>query len=358
MFQKTVLQKTVLQKTVLQKTIKPILFCSVMFAAVAAHATVIKIATLSPDGSAWMKQMRAGADAIEQRTAGRVSFKFYPGGVMGDDSAVLRKMRINQLQGGAITSGALEAIYPDSQVYNMPLLFKSFDEVDYVRTHMDKILEKGFEAKGFVTFGFAEGGLAYPMTKGSPINKPADLQSHKIWAPTADALSASTFASINITPIPLGLGDVLAGLQTNLIDTLACPPVPALVMQWHSQMTSVTDIPMTYVYAMMAIDKKVFDSLSPADQATVRVEMRKVFTELDQQNRKDNINAFDTLKRQGIAVISPSETDRKAWYELGDQAQKKLLDQNLVSKEIYKQMEDLLRSYRADKTPADKKTKK
>jgi len=179
-----------------------------------------------------------------------------------------------------------------------------------------------------------------------------------VWAPTADALSALTFASINVTPIPLGLGDVLAGLQTNLIDTLACPPVPAVVMQWHSQMTSVTDIPMIYVYAMMAIDKKVFNSLSAVDQAIVREEMRKVFAELDQQNRKDNISAFDTLKKQGISVISPSEADRKAWYELGDQAQKKLLAQNLVSKEIYKQMEDLLRSYRADKGASDKKVKK
>jgi TRAP-type C4-dicarboxylate transport system substrate-binding protein len=337
---------------------KVFLLISVMLVAISANAGVIKIATLSPDGSAWMKKMRAGGDAIEQRTAGRVKFKFYPGGVMGDDNAVLRKMRINQLQGGAITSGALEAIYPDSQVYNLPLIFKSFDEVDYVRTHMDKTLEKGFEAKGFVTFGFAEGGLAYAMTKGSPINKPADLQSHKVWAPNDDALSALTFASINITPIPLGLGDVLAGLQTNLIDTLACPPIPALVMQWHSQMTSVTDIPMTYVYAMMAIDKKVFDALSPADQAIVREEMRKVFVELDQQNRKDNISAFDTIKKQGITVISPSEADRKAWYELGDKAQHKLLDQNLVSKEIYKQMEELLRTYRADKTLDTKKTKK
>ena len=333
----------------LKKLNRIFVFAAFMLAALPSQATVIKIATLSPDGSAWMKQMRAGAEAVEKRTAGRVTFKFYPGGVMGDDSAVLRKMRINQLQGGAITSGALETIYPDSQIYNMPLLFKSFDEVDYVRSRLDATLEKGFESKGFVTFGFAEGGLAYPMTKGSPIHKPADLQSHKIWAPTSDALSALTFASINITPIPLGLGDVLAGLQTNLIDTLACPPVPAVVMQWHSQMTSVTDIPMTYVYAMMAIDKKVVNSLSAADQAVLREEMRKVFVELDKQNRKDNINAFDTLKKQGIKVVSPSEVDRKAWYELGETAQKKLLTQKLVSKEIYKQAEDLLRTYRSGK---------
>jgi len=264
-------------------------------------------------------------------------------------------MRIGQLQGGAITSGALEGIYPDSQIYNLPLLFKSFDEVDYVRATMDKTLEKGFEAKGFVTFGFAEGGLAYAMTKGEAIRKPADLLNHKVWAPNDDALSALTFASINVTPIPLGLGDVLAGLQTNLIDTIACPPVAALVMQWHSQMASVTDIPMSYVYAMMAIDKKVFDAIPAADQAIVREEMRKVFADLDQQNRKDDISAFATLGKQGIKLVTPSDEDRKAWYELGDKAQHKLLAQNLVSKEIYQQMEDLLKKFRASPALTSKK---
>jgi len=326
-----------------------------IFLPTVANATVFKIATLSPDGSAWMQKMRAGADAVEQRTGGRVKFKFYPGGVMGDDNAVMKKMRIGQLQGGAITSGALETIYPDSQLYNLPLVFKSFDEVDYVRARMDNQLADGFEQNGFVTFGFAEGGLAYPMSKSSPINKPADLQSHKVWAPSNDALSELTFASINVTPIPLGLADVLAGLQTNLIDTIACPPVPALVMQWHSQMTSITDIPMSYIYAMMAIDKKAFDALSVSDQLVVREEMKKVFIDLDQQNRKDNISAFQTLSKQGITVVSPSVEDRKAWYELGAKAQKQLLDKGLVSKAAYEKMEQYLKEFRSGKAVSTKK---
>jgi TRAP-type C4-dicarboxylate transport system substrate-binding protein len=326
-----------------------------MASAAASQAAVLKIATLSPDGSAWMKKMREGADQVEQKTSGRVKFKFYPGGVMGDDAAVLRKMRIGQLQGGAITSGALASVYPDSQVYNLPLLFKSFDEVDYVRHATDPTLEKGFEDRGFVTFGFAEGGLAYAMTKGEAIHKPTDLYHHKVWSPNDDNLSALTFAAMNVTPIPLGLGDVLAGLQTNLIDTITCPPIPALVMQWHSQMTSVTDVPMLYIYAMLAVDKKSFDAIPAADQAIVRDEMHKVFAELDQQNRKDNINAFETLGKQNIKVVSPNEQDRQAWYELGDKAQRQLIEQGIVSKEMYAKAADLLKAFRSGQGSAAKK---
>ena len=109
-----------------------ILALSLLLIDQSASAVTLKIATLSPDGSYWMQKMRAGSEEIEKQTGGRVSLKFYPGGVMGDDATVLRKMRLHQLQGAAVTSGALNNIYPDIQLYNQILLFQSEQEVDYV----------------------------------------------------------------------------------------------------------------------------------------------------------------------------------------------------------------------------------
>lgn len=312
----------------------------------ASAETVLKIATLSPDGSAWMQQMRSGADAIDKRTQGRVKFKFYPGGVMGDDAAVLRKIRIGQLHGGAVTGGAIENIYPDSQIYNLPLAFKSFDEVDHVRKHLDKTLREGLEQKGFVSFGFAEGGLAYPMTKGKPIEKPEDLKEHKVWAPPDDEMSEHAFEAFGITPIPLGLGDVLSGLQTNLVDTIASPPVPAIVMQWHTQVKTVTTVPLSYIYALMVIDQKMFNKITAADQAIVREEMGKAFDAIDKLNRKDNINAFDALAKQGITVIKPSAEYLKAWYDMAEKTQKYIVNNGDISSSLYERMEKLLHEFR------------
>ncbi|UCE90510.1 MAG: TRAP transporter substrate-binding protein DctP, partial [Pseudomonadota bacterium] len=109
--------------------------CLVVWLALAwpAHALVLKIATVSPDGAAWMTRMRAGAAEIAERTAGRVTFKFYPGGVMGNDQSVLRKIRVGQLHGGVVVGGSLAEVYSDTQIYSLPFLFQSLDEVDYVR---------------------------------------------------------------------------------------------------------------------------------------------------------------------------------------------------------------------------------
>ncbi len=101
--------------------------------AASLQAATIKIATVAPDGTAWMREMRAGADAVKKRTDGRVEIKYYPGGVMGDEPSVLRKIKIGQLQGGAFTGGELSAIVKDAQIYSLPFLFKNQEEVDKVR---------------------------------------------------------------------------------------------------------------------------------------------------------------------------------------------------------------------------------
>ena len=91
----------------------------------AAHAATLKIATLAPDGTSWMKVMRQAAADIKTETEGRVKIKYFPGGVQGSDKSVLRKMRIGQLQGGAVATGSLINISPASQLYNLPFTFRT-----------------------------------------------------------------------------------------------------------------------------------------------------------------------------------------------------------------------------------------
>jgi TRAP-type C4-dicarboxylate transport system substrate-binding protein len=97
-----------------------------------------------------MKEMKAGAEQIKQRTEGRVKLKFYPGGVMGNDKSVHRKIKIGQLQGGAFTPGGLAQVNPSIQALGLPMMFDTYAEVDYVRAKMDPIMRQEMEASGFV----------------------------------------------------------------------------------------------------------------------------------------------------------------------------------------------------------------
>ena len=118
-------------------------------------ATQIKIATVAPDGTAWMREMRATGDAIRKATDDRVELKFYPGGVMGDAATVLRKIKIGQLQGSAFTGGEASLITKDAEIYTIPFLFKSQEEVDQVRAKVDPLVKEAVRKTGFELFEIA-----------------------------------------------------------------------------------------------------------------------------------------------------------------------------------------------------------
>jgi TRAP-type C4-dicarboxylate transport system substrate-binding protein len=310
------------------------------------YARTFKIATLSPDGSFWIITMKAAASDIAAKTDERVKFRFYPGGVMGNDRAVLKKIRIGQLQGAALSSGALAAKAPDTQVYNIPLLFKSYAEVDFVRQQLDVEMEKAFSQAGFVNFGLAEGGFAYIMSK-QRIAAANDLKKNKVWVPSDDVASQSAVDSFGIAPIALSIGDVLTGLQTGLIDTVAASAIGAIALQWHTQVDYLLDLPIIYIYALLAIDEKAFSKISAEDQTIVNEVMREAFRKMDIQNRKGNQNAFSALEKQGIKTVSPDAEQLNQWKIKGKGAAENFAIQGKIDPAILARVRKLLAEYRA-----------
>jgi TRAP-type C4-dicarboxylate transport system substrate-binding protein len=312
-----------------------------------AQAVVLKIATLSPDGSSWMQKMREGAEKVATATEKRVQFKFYPGGVMGNDQAVLRKIRIGQLQGGAFTGGALADHYPDAQIYAMPLKFRSLEEVDYVRQKMDPVIQEGLEKSGFVTFGLADGGGFAYIISNQPVETIASLQPLKVWIPAHDKMIQEAMQGFGIDPISLPIADVRTGLQTGLIDTAATTPYGAIVLQWHTQVKYLTILPMVYIYGILAIDQKAFAKIAPEDQAVVRQIMAQSWREMDAMNREQNIAALKALKNQGIQFIDPRQDIKTDWYEVAASVHRKIVAAGHISQDMADMLDGHLNDYRS-----------
>ncbi len=294
----------------------------------------LKVATLSPDGTFWMKQMRVGAKEIKKRTEGRVKFKFYPGGVMGNDENVLRKIRIGQLHGGAVTIGTLAQSSPDITLYGLPYLFSSLDDAAEIRKITDPMLSREVEDNGFVNFGFAQGGFTYLMSN-EPIRNLDDLRQRRSWIPEKSDVGLSVYEYVGVSPIALPLSDVLTGLQTGLINTVVTSPIGALALQWHTHIKYVTDQPLNYIAAMLIIDKKVFNKINKADQNIVREVMSNVYKKIDQQNRLDNIAARKALKNQGVEFIKLSDAEKVEWEKIDDFVFKKMIHKYNYNKALY-----------------------
>jgi TRAP-type C4-dicarboxylate transport system substrate-binding protein len=314
-----------------------------MLGSLPVSALVLKVATISPDGTAWMQKMRDGADEIKKQTQGRVEIKFYPGGVMGSDENVLRKIRIGQLQGGAVTAGSLTNISKDINIYGLPFLFSSLEEVDHVRSQMDTVLKQQLESNGFVCFGLAEGGFSYMMSN-KPLRTVDDVRDRKVWLPAGNDVGEAVFSSANISPVSLPISDVLTAMQTGLIDTIITSPIGAIALQWHTRIKYAVDVPLIYYSALLVIDKKAFSKINTEDAAIVRSIMEVRFREIDRQNRQDNIAARKALQNQGIEFIKLTDASLKEWHAIGELAMKKLEKKNSFTPSIYDQ---LIRSLRA-----------
>lgn len=316
-----------------------------MLTAGPAHAVTFKIATLSPDGSAWMDLMRAGAREVAAQTDGRVNFKFYPGGVMGDDKSVLRKIRLGQLHGAVLTVGSLVQTYEDIQLYGLPLVFESYAEVDHVREQLDPVLLDGLKEQGYTAFGLAEVGFAYAMSK-EPVTSVAQVRRQKVWTPDGDPGSARALQSFDVSPIPLAISDVLSGLQTGLVNGVAVPPVAAIALQWHTQLDYLLDMPMLYVYGLLAVANRPFERLSAEDQATVHEVMADVVDQVNARARKDHSSAMQALFAQGVERREPSADEIAEWNTLADQANREMVEDGLISAELLDRMETLVEDYR------------
>jgi len=309
-------------------------------------AQTLKIATVVPDGTSWMKELRATGERVTERTGGRVKIKYYPGGVMGNYNAVLRKIQIGQLQGAAFSAGDLTSVYRDVEIYSLPFLFRSYEEVEYVRERMDEGMVAGLDAGGFVTLGISETGFAYLMSD-SPVSSVDEIKKKKVWVPDNDILGKTVFQTAGVAPVPLAIADVYTGLQTGLVDTFVGLPTGTIAFQWHTKAKYFMDEPLLYLIGLLVVQKKAFNKISPEDQAIVHEEFASTVTRLNAAARSDNDNAKDALKNQGIEFLQPDPAQLLLWRDIATQAVAKLRADGVYSDENLDRVQSLVEEYRA-----------
>lgn len=312
----------------------------------AAGPTVVKMGTLVPDGSAWfviLKQM-----GEKWKTAG-VDLRLYPGGVLGDEKDVIRKMRIGQVQGGVMTVVGLAEIDKSVMALAMPMMYDSDDELDYVREKMKSHFEARFAKKGFVILNWGDAGWVTFFGKKA-IRTPEELKSHKffIWAGDSDSLNL--WKSSGYNPIPLAPTDILTGLQTGLIDSFDTTPISALSFQWFKSAPYMTELKWAPLVGGTVISKKVWDALTPAQRDAVQKASSDAGLSLRKDIRGQEQKVLDVMKKYGLTVVSLTPDEKGQWQKTFHDAYPQLIDK-LVPKESF----DLAVKYRDEYRASKKK---
>ncbi|RJX31421.1 MAG: TRAP transporter substrate-binding protein DctP [Desulfurivibrio sp.] len=270
--------------------------------AIAGPTYLFKVASLAPEGSVWIKRFREFAREVEEQSGGEVGFKIYAGGVMGDDLAMYRKMRVGQLNGGGFTMTGIGSVVPDFRVLGIPFLFRSYAEVDQARQGLYDHFHKVFADNGLELIALTEVGFIYTMST-APIATVAELQKSNCWAPDNDPLSAGFLETLGTTPTPLSIPDVLTSLQTGLVSTVFNSLYGSIVLQWYTKASFITDMPFGYAYGAFLLDRKQFARLPEKHGALIKTVAARHFDILLADTRKSNEEARSVLQDNGVTLV-------------------------------------------------------
>ncbi len=283
----------------------------------APHAqspSAIKLATIVPDGSVWDKSLKQMGVDWKAATGDRVSLTVYSGGSQGDESTVLRKMRLNALQGASLTVVGLSSIDWSFNVFNIPFFFQSYDELNDVIDKLTPLLKQRLEAKGFVLVHWGHGGWLQIFSK-QPVQSVADLKRAKLYTSAGDDSMTQWYKANGFQPRAMAMTDVLTGLTTGMIDALPTTPLASMSFQWYKQTPYMLDLGISPIVGATVLTKKTWDAVSVADRAKISEISLKVEQQLKADVPKGDGLATLVMQNQGLKVTKGTGPE---WQQLAE----------------------------------------
>lgn len=290
---------------------------AVASAAPAAAKDVLKIATLAPQGSIWDRALRETAAGWAKASGGAGELRIYAGGVAGDESDILRKIRIGQFQGAGLTAAGLAEIEPAFRVFHLPMFFGSDAELAAAMAALGAELDRRLEARGYVRLMWAHGGWVHLFSRDS-IRAVEDLKKQKLFVWAGDDALVQQWRKNGFQPVPLAATDILMGLQTKLIDAVPATPGVALTLQWFRQTPHMLGLGLGPLPGAVVVTRAAWEKLAPADRQALSAAAAEAEKKLAAEVPKYDADSIAEMKKRGLTVVEISAAEREAWRKAAE----------------------------------------
>lgn len=289
----------------------------VLGATAAPGKEIFKVATLAPQGSIWDTTLREMGAAWSKSTGGAVELRVYPGGVAGDESDVVRKMRIGQFQGAALTVTGLAALDPAFGVFQIPLFFESWDEVNAVLARLAPDLERRLEEKGFVLVLWGHGGWVHLFSR-QPIRTLDDLKRQKLFVWAGEDALVQLWRRNGYQPVALAATDVTMGFQTGMIDAVPTTPIAALSLQWFRQTPYMQELGLAPLVGGVVIQKAAWERVPAADRERLLAAAQVAEATLAREVPRQDDAAVEQMKVRGLTVVAVPADQVPLWRKAAE----------------------------------------
>ena len=310
----------------------------------ASHGTLVKLATLVPDGTVWYKTLVDLGDEWSSETQGRVTLRIYPGGVAGEEQDMVRKMRIGQIQASALTVLGLASVDESFDVFATPMMFGSYDELLYVLDKMTPVLKQRLEAKGFVLLNWGHAGWLQVFTK-QPVQSVSDLKKLKIFVGAGDDRMVQMWKDNGFQPVALAVTDLLTSLQTGMIDALPSTPLIALQLQWFRMTPYMVDTGLAPLVGGLLITRQAWNKIPEADRAKLLEACKRAEAKLQAEIPLQDKNAVAEMAKRGLKVTHIQGQAAVEWRAMaekfagrmrGTMVPAEIVDQALRERDAYR----------------------
>ena len=283
----------------------------------------IKLASIAPENSPWFQHMVKLGEEWEQISGGEVSLVLYPGGQQGDESDVIRKMRIGQLHAGALTVGGLTDLDKNFTVFEIPLFFNSWDELNYVLDDLTPTFKQNLEEAGFVWLTWGHVGWVHFFTT-KPVARLDDLRELKIYTSPGNDIMVRWWKRNGFKPVALATTDAVQGLKTGMIETMISPPIAALEFQWFKDAPYMIDVPVLPLVGAFVVTQRVWNRVDEKYRDRLLEAALGVGEKLKKQIPFMDATAVNVMKNRGLTVLEIRDSEHSAeWLE----AARKFADQ-------------------------------
>ncbi|HEY4248397.1 MAG TPA: TRAP transporter substrate-binding protein DctP [Lacunisphaera sp.] len=344
-------------------TLSPFLSGRIRFAliplliAVSAHLPMraanvtIRLGTILPSGTAQHQALKAMGEEWQKASGGSLKLILYPDGRLGGESEMVKKMRIKQLNACVLSVVGLSEIDPGvGGLQLMPLAFRTWPEVDYVREKMQPMLEERLRAKGYEVLFWADAGWVRFFSKERGLH-PDDFKKMKIFAWAGDVAENEIMKSIGYHPVSLETSDILLGLNTDLINVVPVPPIVALAGQFYGPASHMLDLNWSPIVGAAVVRHDVWAKLSPEVQAKIRTISDATGAKIRQLSRAEDENSIKVMTEHGLKVEELTPEAEKEWRALGDAVLSKVRG-NTVPADIFDEVQHRLAEFRSGPAPA------
>ena len=306
----------------------------------------LRIGSLVPKNSVYHRQLMELGEVWKKGQDGAPKFGVYTDGSQGGEAEMTRRMRIGQLQGALLSVVGLREIEPSvAALQAMPLLFKTWEEVDYVREKMRPAMEKKFADKGFVVLSWGDAGWVRFFSK-EPAVRPDDYKKMKFFAWGAEADQQAIMKSLGYTPVPLEPTDILPAIQTGMITVVPSTPYFALATQIYNTAPYMLEINWAPIVGALVVTQKTWAEMSPELQAAMRTASEKAGVVIRAQARKEVDEAVDAMKKRGLKVTRPTPEQMQEWNALAESLYPRIRG-TMVPADTFDEVMAHLKAYRA-----------